>query len=165
MCRFAKSFHKRDAMNLTHHGIRRRFTCMPTIFEMENEETSVVNDIDESESPLVQNLECERKSKETKRGEKHDHHDVEDVMRKTTSRRNMLRMDTDAAIDRQCSQRKTHMGSVFSEFHSTRKTGCDLISIQKIRVYHQNSCLGLKSIKQDVFEKQTGIAAWLKFFG
>ena len=150
-------------MNLTHRGIRRRFACMSTIFEMENEETSVVNDTDESESPLVQNLECERKSKKTEREEKHDH--VEDVMRKTTNRRNMLHTDTDAAIDRQCSQRKTHMGSVFSEFHSTRKTGCDHISVQKIRVYHQNSCLGLKSIKQDVFEKQTGIAAWLKFFG
>lgn len=173
MCRFANTFNKRDAVDNPCQGriqTRRRIACLPTIFEVVNEEKGTrLSNTDESGLPLVQGFEYERESKEKEGGEKHDH--AEGVMWKTTSRRMALSMNIDAA-KRPFSQRNIEMRTAYPDFfpgYSEKTCCCANSSIQSIRVYHQNACFGLKSLKigrkEDVFEKQKGIAAWLKFFG
>ena len=136
---------------------RRRIACLPTIFEVVNEEIGTLNNTDDSRLPLHQRCECNGELKEkNERGEK--------VLCKTTSRSMVLTIDIEATT-----RTLTHMRAVYPDFFPETTLCNSSISMQSTRVFNQNACLGLKLLKvggkQEWFEKQRGIAAWLKFFG
>ena len=149
-------------MRATYQGrvqTRRRIACLPTIFEVVNEEIGTLNNTDDSRLPLYQRCEYEREAKE-----KNDHEGK--VLCKATSRSMVLAMDTDATTLTQC---KTHMRTVYPDFYPETTFSSSSFSMQSTKVFNPNACLGLKLLdvggKQEYFEKQRGIAAWLKFFG
>ena len=151
-------------MRATYQGrvqTRRRIACLPTIFEVVNEEIGTLNNTDDSRLPLYQRCEYEREAKE-----KNDY--VEKVLCKATSRSIVLAMDTDATT-RTLTQCKTHMRTVYPDFYPETTFCSSSFSMQSTRDFNPNACLGLKLLdvggKQECFEKQRGIAAWLKFFG
>ena len=162
MCRFCRHLGK---MRATYQGriqTRRRIACLPTIFEVVNEEIGTLNSTDDSRLPLHQCCEYKREAKE-----KNDR--VGKVLCKTTSRSMVLTMEIEAT-SRTLTQFNTHMRTVYPDFFPETTFSCSSsISMQSARVLNQNACLGRKLLKvggkQECFEKQRGIAAWLKFFG
>lgn len=161
MCRFADTLGKSDAAYQGRTQTRRRIACLPTIFEVVNEEKGTLNNTDDSRLPSQQRFEYKRESEE-----KHDR--VGKVLCKTTNRNMVLTMDIEATTRtlRQCN---THVRTVYPDFFPETTCYSSSISMQSIRVFNQNACLGLKLLKvggkQECFEKQRGIGAWLKFFG
>lgn len=142
---------------------RRKIAFLPTIFEVVNEEKATPSCTVETRLPSKQRFEYERESKERC--------DNAEVVMCKKPRRNFLFMDIETT-KRTLGQCNTHIRTAYPEFFPRyqRMTCCgDNISIQSIRAYHKNACSGLKPAKrgekQDTFEKQRGIAAWLKFFG
>lgn len=143
---------------------RRKIACLPTIFEVVNEEKAALDDAYGSRLPSRQGLGYKRESKK-KRNNK------DDLMCTTLGRSLVLRMDIEATKGKlfQCN---THERTSYPDFYPEYpwKTCCsNNISIKSIRVYHQNACSGLCPVKlggrQAMFEKESGIALWLKFFG
>lgn len=142
---------------------RRKIACLPTIFEVVNEEKATPNST-ESRLSLRQGLEYEKESKEK-------NNNAEKALCKKPRRSFVLKMDIEAT-NRKLSQCNTHMRTAYPDFlpgHQDTTCCGDSNSIQSIRTYRKKACFGLKPVKlcekQDIFEKQRGIAAWLKFFG
>lgn len=161
MCRFCRHLGK---MRATYQGriqTRRRIACLPTIFEAVNEEIGTLNNTDDSRLPLHQRCEYKREAKE-----KNDR--VGKVLCKATSRTMVLSMDI-GATTRTITQCNTHMRTVYPDFFPETTFCSSSISMQSTGVFNQNACLGIKLLKiggkRECFEKQRGIAAWLKFFG
>ena len=137
---------------------RRRIACLPTIFEVVNEEIGTLNNADDSRLPLHPRCEYKREAKE-----KNDR--VGKVLCKTASRSMVLTMDIETTT-RTFTQCNTHMRTVYPDFFPEMTFCSSSISMQSTRVFDQNACLEEKvGGKQECFEKQRGIAAWLKFFG
>lgn len=138
---------------------KRKIACLPTIFEVVNEEKGALDDAYGSRLPSRQGLEYKRESKKK-------HNNVEDLMCTTLGR---SLVEATKGMRFQCN---THERASYPDFYPEYpwKTCCsNNISIKSIRVYHQNACSGLSPVKlgerRAMFEKQSGIAAWLKFFG
>lgn len=131
---------------------RGKIACLPTIFEVVTEEKATPNNTDESLLLLSQGFEYERETKEK-------NNNAEEAMCKKPRRSFVLRIDIEAS-NRKVSQCNTHMRTAYPDFFPgyQEKTCC-----------RKNACFGLKTDKlgenKDIFEKQRGIAAWLKFFG
>lgn len=161
MCRFCRHLRKMRANYQGRIQTRRRIACLPTIFEVVNEEMGTLNNTDDSRMPLHQRCEYKREAKE-----KNDR--VGKVLSKTASRSMVLTMDIEAT-SRTLTQCKTRMRTVYPDFFPETTFGSSSISMQSTRVSNKNACLGLKLFKvggkQECFEKERGIAAWLKFFG
>ena len=162
MCKVCKYLGKmRRAAYQGRIQTRRRIACLPTIFEVVNEEIGTLNNTDDSRLPLHQRSEYKRESKEKIER-------VGKVLCKTTSRGMVLTIDVEATT-RTLTQCNTHMRAVYPDFFPETTFCNSSISVQSTRVFNQNACLGLKLLKvggkQECFEKQRGIAAWLKFFG
>lgn len=153
-------------MRATYQGrvqTRRRIACLPTIFEVVNEDIGTLNNTDNSRLPL--NQRCEYESlREAK--EKNDC--VRNVLCKATNRSLESTMDTDTTT-RTLSRCNTRMQTVYPDFRPEMTFCSSSFSMQSTRVFNQNACLGLKLLngggKQECSEKRRGIAAWLKFFG
>ena len=151
-------------MRATYQGriqTRRRIACLPTIFEVVNEEIGTLNNTDDSRVPLHQRCEYRREAKE-----KNDR--AGKVLCNTTNPSMVLTTDIEAT-SRTLTQCNTHMRTVYPDFFPETTFCSSSISMQSTRVLNQNACLGLKLLKvggkQECFEKQRGIATWLKFFG
>lgn len=138
-----------------------RIACLPTIFEVVNEEIGTLNNTDDSRLLLYQRCEYKRESKEKNAR-------LGKVLCETTSRRVVLTMDIEAT-KRTLTQCNTHMRAVYPDFFPEMPSYNSSISMQSTKVFNQNAYLRLKLLKvdgkQECFDKQRGIAAWLKFFG
>ena len=134
---------------------RRRIACLPTIFEVVNEEIGTLNNTDDSRLPLHQRCEYKREAEENRAGK---------VLFKTTNRSMALTMDTEAT-SRTLTRCTTHMRTVYPDFFPETTFFSSSILMQSTRILNENACLGLKLLKVGGKEKQRGIAAWLKFFG
>lgn len=184
MCRCANAFSKCDSLdnscqNRVHHTNRRisllRSTCLPTIFEAVDEGKGASASGDESRvniTPLQLMPSFGFKDESGRKGMARSSTDEGFFRSSTHSRRVVLSMGIHAMEthwNMQCA-RHAHVRSTFPEFFRTEysmTTTCNgsYRSLQSGTAYHQSACVGRRAGKQDAFEKQLGIAAWLKFFG